>query len=72
MGFIQNLLLESFPLWHNQSIFEPKGPFHIIAETSNLRVTFFHSSFDVGHAFIILLCGDDLVPQYGCEGDVEQ
>jgi hypothetical protein len=41
-------------------------------ETRDLQVTFLHSSFDVAHAFIFLLSGYDLIPKYGCEGDVEQ
>jgi hypothetical protein len=72
MEFIQNLLLESFSVWHNQSLFEPQGPFHILAETSDLQVTFSESSLDMTHAFVILLSGYDLIPQYECDGDVEQ
>jgi hypothetical protein len=60
--FIHNLLLESFSLWHNQSILEAQGPFHILVETSDLWVTFLHSPFDMAHAFIILLNSDDLIP----------
>jgi hypothetical protein len=41
-------------------------------KTVDLRVTFLHSSLDVGHALIILLCNNDLIPQYWCEGDVVQ
>jgi hypothetical protein len=62
MGFIRNLLLESFFLWHNQSLFEPQGPFRILTEGSDLQVTFLHSSLDMTHAFIILLSGYDLIP----------
>jgi hypothetical protein len=31
-----------------------------------------HSSLDVAHALIIILCSNDLTLQGGCEGDVEQ
>jgi hypothetical protein len=72
MSFIQNLYLCGLSLRHNQPILEPQGTFHILMESSDLRVTFFHSSPDVGHALVILLCRNDLVPQYGCEGDVVQ
>jgi hypothetical protein len=72
MSFIQNLLLLSFLLGYNQSFLEPQGSFHILVETSDLRVTFLHSSFDMTHDFIILLSGYDLIPQYGYEGDVVQ
>jgi hypothetical protein len=41
-------------------------------ETSDLRVTLLHSSFDMTHAFIILLSGYKIIHQYGCEGDVLQ
>jgi hypothetical protein len=47
MGLIQNLLLQSIFLGHNQSLFEPQGPFRILMETSDLQVTFFHSSLDM-------------------------
>jgi hypothetical protein len=30
-----------------------------------------YPSLDVGHTHIILLCGNDLTPQSGCECDVE-
>jgi hypothetical protein len=43
---------------------------HILTETLNFGVTFFLSSLDVGHALISLLFSNDLIPQYGCEGDV--
>jgi hypothetical protein len=72
MNFIQNLLFLGFFLWHNQSILEPQCAFHILMETSNLWVTISHSSLDMAHAFISLLCSNDLVPQGGYEGDVEQ
>jgi hypothetical protein len=62
MGFIQNLLLENFFLGHNQSFLKPQGPFHILAETSDLRVTFLHFSLNMTHAFISLLSSYDLVP----------
>jgi hypothetical protein len=72
MCFIQNLLLESLLLQHNQSLFEPQGPFYILVKTSDLWVTFLHSSLNMTHAFIILLSDYDLIPQCGREGDVEQ
>jgi hypothetical protein len=71
MRFIQNLLLQSFSLRHNQSLFEPYGPFCILTEISDLRVIFLHSSLDMTHTFIILLSSYDLIPQCGCEVDVE-
>jgi hypothetical protein len=72
MGFIQNLLLESPFLRHNQPFFEPLGPFRILAETSVLRVTFLHSSLNVTHSLIILLSSYNLIPQGWREDDVEQ
>jgi hypothetical protein len=60
-----------FP-WHNQSILEPQCDFGNLVKTSNLSITHSHSSLDMAHAFIIPLCGNDLAPQGGCEGDVEQ
>jgi hypothetical protein len=55
MGFIQNLLLQSLFLWYNQPFLEPQGPFRILVETTDLWVTLLHSSYDMTHAFIILL-----------------
>jgi hypothetical protein len=72
MGLIQNLLLESFSLRHNQSILEPQCSFRILAEASDLWVPFLHSSLDMTHAFIILLSSYDLIPQGRHEDDVEQ
>jgi hypothetical protein len=72
MGFIQNLLLESFSLGHYQPFLEPYGPFCILVKTSDLRVTFSHSSLNMTHAFAILLSSYDLRPQGWREGDVEQ
>jgi hypothetical protein len=72
MDFIHNLLLQCFFLQHNQSFLESQGTFHILIEISNLWVTFSHSSLDVGHALVIPLCGDDLIPQYRHEDDVLQ
>jgi hypothetical protein len=72
MGFIQNLLLQSFFLRHYQFLLEPQGSFNILAETSDIRVTFLHSSLNMTHAFIILLSSYDLIPQGWREGDVEQ
>jgi hypothetical protein len=63
MGFIQNILLESFSPWHNQPFLEPLGPFPILVETSDLQVTFSHSSLNMTHAFIILLSNYGLSPQ---------
>jgi hypothetical protein len=72
MGFIQNLLLQSFSLRHYQSLLETQGFFYILTETNDLRVTFLHSSLNMTHAFIILLSSYDLIPQGWHEGDVEQ
>jgi hypothetical protein len=41
-------------------------------ETSDLQVTFSHSSLNMTHAFVILLSSYDLSPQGWREGDVEQ
>jgi hypothetical protein len=41
-------------------------------ETNNLWVTFLHSSLDVAYALIILLHGNDLTLQDGCEGNLER
>jgi hypothetical protein len=71
-GFIQNLLLESSTLWHNQDFLEPYGTFCILVETSDLRVTLLHPSLDMTHSIIILLRSYDLDPQGRHEGDVEQ
>jgi hypothetical protein len=71
MSFIKNLPFKCFFLRHNQSILEPQGTLRIFAETSNFWVTFLYPSLDVGHTRIVLLCGNDLTPQSGCEGDVE-
>jgi hypothetical protein len=67
MSFIYNLLFECFFPQHNQSILEPQGTLRILAETSNFWVTFLYLSLDVGHTSIILLGGNDLTPQGGCE-----
>jgi hypothetical protein len=72
MGFIQNLLLQGFFLWHNQSILEPQCAFCILVLTSDLWVTLSHSSLDMPHASITLLCSNDLIPPGMCEGNVEQ
>jgi hypothetical protein len=72
MSLIQNLLLQGFSLWHNQSFLEPQRAFCILVETNNLWVTISHSSLDMPHAFITLLRYSGLTPQGGCEGDVEQ
>jgi hypothetical protein len=71
MGFIQNLPFWGFLLWHNQSTLEPQCAFRIVTERSNLWVTISHSSLEMAHAFIALLCNNDLAPQGVCEGDVE-
>jgi hypothetical protein len=61
------------PSWvQPQSFLEPQGSFDILMETSDLRVTLLHSSFDMTHAFIILLSGYKIIRQYGCVGDVLQ
>jgi hypothetical protein len=70
--FIHNLLLQSFFLGHYQSLLEPYGPFRILAETSDLQVTFSHSFLNMTHVFVILLSSYDLIPQGWGEGDVEQ
>jgi hypothetical protein len=62
MRFIQNFLLESFSLWHNEPFLEPQGSFRILVKASNLRVTFLHPSLDMAYAFIILLSNYDLIP----------
>jgi hypothetical protein len=72
MGFIQKLLFHSFSPWHNQPFLESEGPFHILVETSDLRVTFSHSSLDMIIAIVILLSIYDLSPQGRREGEVEQ
>jgi hypothetical protein len=72
MSLIQNLLLQGFFLWHNQSILVPQCAFRILTETSKLWVTNSHYSLGMAHTFIIILCYNDLAPQGGCEGDVEQ
>jgi hypothetical protein len=72
MGYIQNLLLQSFLLWHNQSFLKPLGPFRTLIDKSDLQVTFLHSSLDMTHTFIILLSSYYLIPQGRREGDVEQ
>jgi hypothetical protein len=72
MGSIQNLLLESLSLRHNQSFLEPQGPFRILVETSDLRITFLHSSLDMTHTFIILLSSYYLILYGRQEDDVEQ
>jgi hypothetical protein len=70
ISFIQNFLLQSFFLGHYQSILEPQGSFCILAETSDLQVTF-HSALDMVHAFVILLSSYDFIPQCRSKGDVE-
>jgi type IV secretory pathway VirB6-like protein len=70
MSFIQNLLFQGLSLWHNQSIIKPQCAFHILTETSNLWITLFYSSFDMAHAFIILLSSNDLTLHGGAEGDI--
>jgi hypothetical protein len=72
MGFIQNVLLESFSPWHKYPFLEPYDPFRILVETSDLQATFSHSSLNMTHAFVILLSSYDLSPQGWREGDVEQ
>jgi hypothetical protein len=72
MGFIQNLLLQSFFQRHYQSLLEPQGSFHILAETIDLRVTSFHSALDMVHVVIILLSSYDFILQGWPESDVEQ
>jgi hypothetical protein len=72
MDFIQNLLFENFSPWHNWSFLEPYGSFRILTETSDLWVTFSHSSLNMTHAFVILLSSYDLSLQGWHEGDVEQ
>jgi hypothetical protein len=72
MGFIQNLLLESFSPWQNKPFLEPQGLFRILVVTSDLWVTFSHSSLNMPLAFVILLSSYDLRPQDWHEGDVEQ
>jgi hypothetical protein len=62
MGFMQNILLQSFFLRHYQSLLEQQGSFCILTESSNLRVTFLHSSLNMNHGFIILLSSYDLIP----------
>jgi hypothetical protein len=71
MGFMQNLLQSFFPR-NYQSLLEPQGSFGILMETSDLQVTFLHSSLNMTHAFIILLSSYDLIPQGWRKGDVEQ
>jgi hypothetical protein len=72
VSLIQNLLLQCFSLWNNQSFLEPQCAFCLLGETSNLWVTISHSSLDMPHTFITLLRFNDLTLQGGCEGDVEQ
>jgi hypothetical protein len=72
VSLIQNLLLQGFSLWHNQSFLKPQCAFCILTETNDLWVTISHSSLDMPHTFIALLRYNDLTPQGGCEGDVEQ
>jgi hypothetical protein len=72
MSFVKNLLFQGCSLWHYQSYFEPQCAFRILAETCDLLVTFSHSSLDMPHAFITLLCVNDLSPQGRCESNVEQ
>jgi hypothetical protein len=62
MGFIQNLLFQSLFPRQYQSLLEPQGSFRILMETSDLRVTSFHSSLNMIHAFIILLSSYGLIP----------
>jgi hypothetical protein len=57
---------------HYQFLLEPQGSFNILAETSDIRVTFLHSSLNMTHAFVILLSSYDLIPQGWREADVEQ
>jgi hypothetical protein len=71
MRLIQNLVLQGFFLCHHQSIYESQCAFGILMETSDLRVTISHTSLDMPHAFIVLLCSNDLTPQGGCEDDAE-
>jgi hypothetical protein len=71
MGFIQNLLLQSFLLRHYQYLLEPQGSSHILIETSDLWVTFLHSYLDMIHAFVILLSNYNFIPQGGRKGDLE-
>jgi hypothetical protein len=72
MGFIQNLLLQCFFLRHYKSLLEPQGSFCILTETSDLWVTFLHSSLNMTHAFIFLLSSYDHIPHGWREDDVEQ
>jgi hypothetical protein len=72
MGFIQNLLLQSFFIRYNEPLFEPQGPFRILAQTSDLRVTFWHPSLDMTHTFVILQSSYDLIPQGRYEDNAEQ
>jgi hypothetical protein len=65
MSFIQNLLFLVLFLGHNQPIIEPQCIFCILVEMSNLWATFLHSSFDVGHGFVIIFCSNDLTLQGG-------
>jgi hypothetical protein len=62
MGFVQNLLFQSLFPRHYQSLLELQGSFRTLTETSDLLVTFFHSSLNMIHAFIILLSSYDLIP----------
>jgi hypothetical protein len=71
MSFIQNLLFQDLFLWHNHPILKPQCTFCILMEANNLWFTFLHSSLDVAHALIILLCCNDLTHQGGCGGNVE-
>jgi hypothetical protein len=71
VGFSQNLLLQCLCPRHYQYLLEPQGSFRILAETSDLRVTFLHSSLKMIYAFVILLSSDDFIPQGRRKGDVE-
>jgi hypothetical protein len=72
MDFVQNRLFQSLFPRHYHSLLELQGSFCILMETCDLRVTFFHSSLNVIHAFIILPSSYDLIPYGLCKGDVEQ
>jgi hypothetical protein len=55
MGFIQNLLFQSLFPRHYRPLLELQGSLGILMETSDLWVTFFHSSLNMIHAIVILL-----------------